>query len=171
MERVTAFKDELHSLRTNRPTAKLVEDIKAEYYNEHTPIKHLASISINPPRDIVISVWDAQAVLAVIKAIEASGLGVGVSAEGTTVRVHLPELSEERRQDLVKVVKRMAEDVRIQVRRLREEMNKKVEGAEKEKKISEDQKFKLKEQVQNAVNRANQEIELAVLKKTGEINE
>lgn len=166
-----SFKNELHSLRTNRPTAKLVEDIKVDYYNQPTPIKHLASISISPPRDINISVWDANMAAPVAKAIQDSGIGVGVSAEGNLVRVNLPALTEERRKELAKVVGKTAEETRIQIRQLREEANKRIDAAEKDKKISEDQKFKGRQEVQNAVNRANQEIEVLVLKKNEEISE
>lgn len=169
--RVEAFQNELHSLRTNRPTAKLVEDIKVDSYGQETPIKHLGSISINPPRDINVSIWDVSAVASVAKAVQDAGLGVSVSVDGNLVRITLPMLTEERRKELVKVVGKLAEETRIQIRRLREEMNKKIESAEKEKKISEDQKFKDRERVQKTVDKANLEIEVSVLKKTEEINE
>lgn len=165
------FKSELHSLRTNRPTAKLVEDIKVLYYNQQTPIKHLGSIGISPPRDINVSVWDANVVKDAAKAIQDAGLGVSVSVEGNLIRITLPVLTEERRKELSKLVGKLAEETRIQIRRLREEANKKIESAEKEKKISEDQKFKHKEEVQNTINKANQEIEVLVLRKNEEINE
>lgn len=169
--RVEAFQNELHLLRTNRPTAKLVEDIKIEYYDQPTPIKHLGTISINPPRDINVSIWDAQAVPLVAKAIQDAGLGVSVSVEGALVRVTLPVLTEERRKEIVKIVGKLAEETRIQIRRLREEMNKKIDTAEKEKKISEDHRFKDRERVQRTVDKANQEVEVSVLKKTEEIKE
>lgn len=170
-ERVQAFVGELQSLRTNRPTAKLVEDIKVDSYGQQTPIKHLGSISISPPRDINVSLWDATIVNQVAKAIQDSGLGVSVSVDGTLVRITLPTLTDERRKELVKLLGKMAEETRIQIRRLREEMNKKIDAAEKEGKISEDQRFKEKERVQKVVDKANQEIELAVMKKTQEIEE
>lgn len=165
------FRAETRKVRTGRPTPVLVEDIKVNYYEKPTPLKQLASISITPPREINIQVWDKAAVPNVAKAIETSSLGLSASVDGNIIRVHLPELSEERRQELIKHVKHSAEEHRIQLRHLRDETNKKIEHSFKEGEMNEDQKFKLKEAVQKQVDQMNDSVEEALEAKIKEINE
>ena len=124
---VDALHKELGSFRTNRPTSALVEDLKVNYFDQLTPLKQLASINIIPPREINIQVWDKSAVNNVIKAIETSSLGLSASADGNAIRVHLPELSEERRGELIKFIKKMTEEYRIRLRHLRDETNKTIQ--------------------------------------------
>jgi ribosome recycling factor len=165
------FKKELSGIRANRPSTVLIEDIKVSYYNEMVPVKQLGTIAIQPPRDIFIQIWDKGAIPGVAKAIESTSLGFGVTAEGTGVRVHLPELSEERREELVKLIKRLAEEHRIQIRHLRDEMNKKIQTAFDVSEINEDQKFAIKEDVQKEIDAINKEIENEIEQKTKEIKE
>src|SRR3989338_7282738 len=87
--------DEFLSMRTNRPTTKLVEDIKVDYYGQMLPIKSLGSISINPPREITVSVWDKNALGPVSKAIETSGIGMAPNVDGNTIHLNLPPLTDE----------------------------------------------------------------------------
>lgn len=153
------MKEEIKGVRANRPSAALVEDLKVEYYGNLTPLKHMASISVKPPREINIQVWDKEAVNAVAKAIELSDLGLSANTEDNVIRVFLPELSEERRKELVRHVKKILETFRIKVRQAREEANQKVDDLFDKKEISEDDKFKIKEQVQEETEWANEEIE------------
>jgi len=166
---VDGLKGELAGIRSNRPTAKLVEDIKIDYFGQKLPLKQLASISVVPPREIQVSVWDKNAAGAVSKAIEEAKIGASVGLQENLVRVSLPPLSDERRQELVKLVKSIAENFRIRVRGLRDEINKKVRQAEEQKAISEDQRFKLQEQVQKSVGKANNDIEELIKNKIREI--
>ncbi len=168
---VEALKQEVLNLRTNRPTSKLVENIKVDYLGQPMLVKQLGSISIVPPREIDISVWDKNAAGPVAKAIESSGLGVNANIDGNLIRINLPALTAERRQELVKLLKSSSEQTKIKIRSLRDEANKEVEKEFKEKKIGEDQKFKLRDQVQKAVDKANQEVELLLVGKIKEINE
>jgi len=163
-----SFKKEIAGVRTNRPSTALVEDIKVSYYGEMTPLKHVGSVGIVPPREIHIQVWDGAAVAAVAKAIETSSLGLSPQAEGNTVRIFLPELSAERREEFVRHVKKVAEQHRIEVRRARDEANKE---AEKQEDVSEDEQFKLKESIQKEVDAANEAIENALEEKVREIKE
>ncbi len=165
------LRQEFSGVRTNRPNPKLIEDIKAEYFEVPTPIKQLGSIAIVPPCELQISVWDTNAVAPIAKAIEAAGMGLSVSVSGNIVRVSLPTLSEERRGELVKIAKTLSEESRIKVRGTRDEANKKAEVAEKAKTISEDAKFNLKKKIQEAVDKTNKEIESLLLMKIKEIEE
>lgn len=168
---IESLKQELLNLRTNRPTPKLVENIKVDYMGQQLTLKQLGSISIVPPREIDVSVWDKNAVGPVAKAIETSGLGVTANIDGNLIRLNLPPLTDERRQELIKLVKSTAEQTRIKIRALRDEANKHAEAMFKDKKISEDQKFKTKKQIQDAVDKANAEIEKLLEAKIKEISE
>ena len=161
---IDGFKNEISSIRTNRPTPKLVEDIKVDYFNQKMSVKQLGSISVAPPREIIISLWDKNAVLPVVRAIEGSGLGVGVNADGNLIRINLPPLTDERRQEFIKLTKAIAENQRIRIRSTRDDYNKKA------KLLPEDQKFKLLKQIQEAIDKANKEIEIQLLNKISEIN-
>lgn len=165
------FKSQLAGVRAGRPSAKLIEDIPADYFGAKTPIKQLGSISVVLPATIQISVWDNQAVNAIAKAIESSDLRVAANIDGNVIRINLPALSRERREELVKVVKKEAESARIKIRHLRDEFNKKISHREEKKEIGEDEKFKLKNDIQKATDKANEEIEKNLENKIKEIEE
>lgn len=168
---VQALKKELGGIRTNRPTTALIEDIKVNYYNQTLPVRQLGTIGITPPREIHIQVWDIDVVQALVKAIETSSIGLTANVEGNVIRIYLPELSKERREELAKHVKRIAEEHRIKLRHLRDEANKKVQKGFDDHTISEDQKFKLKEEIQKSTETINADIEKTVENKVKEINE
>ena len=169
-ERVLAdFKKELSGVRTGRPNSALVEDLKVNYYNQTVPLKQVGSISVAPPRTIQIQAWDREAVPGIVKAIEASSLNLSANVDGNIVRINLPELSAERREELVKHVKRVAEDHRIKLRHLRDEANKKIQKSFDGGEINEDQKFKFKEEIQKATDKINGDIESALAAKAREI--
>ena len=165
------FKEEVGGIRSNRPTPKLVEDIKVDYLGQQLPIKQLASIAIVPPRELQISVWDAQAAPLIGKAIEAANIGVTANVQGSMVRIHLPPLSEERREELIKLIKNIAEEHRIRVRSLREKYKKAVKQAEDNKDIDKDQRFRLQKKIQDAVQKSNKNIEVLLDSKIKEIQE
>lgn len=168
---IANLKQELSGIRTNRPASALVENLQVEYYGKTLPLKQIGSIGVQPPRDIIIQVWDKEAVGQVVKAIEASSLGLSASAEGNSVRVHLPELSQERRKEIIKHVKRTVEKYRIQVRHFRDEANKKCQRLFDESALDEDQKFKLKETIQEETEGVNKEIEELLEGKVKEIQQ
>jgi ribosome recycling factor len=169
-ETIKYFKNQLLGIRGGRANVKLVEDIPVEYLEQKLSVKQLGSISIGSPREIQILVWDKGSVTALIKAIESS-LNVGVNPEGNLIRINLPPLSEERRQELIKIVKEEAEEARIKIRFWRDEANKKISRGFEDKKITEDDKFKLKEKVQKIIDKTNEEIETILENKTKEIKE
>ncbi len=170
-EAIKFFKEQLAGIRGGRPNAKLVEDITVDYFDQKLNIKQLGSINILPPREIQISVWDKNAAAAVLKAIESSNLNAGSNLEGNLIRISLPPLSGERRQELIKIVKKEAEEARIKIRSMRDEINKEINRQLEEKEISEDQKFKLKEKVQQNIDKINEEIEKILENKIKEIEE
>ena len=170
-EIIKYLKDQLAGVRGSRPSPKLVEDISVDYFGQKLPVKQLASIGVVPPREIQLTVWDKQVVSGVAKAIESSNLNVSANIEGNTIRINLPPLSEERRQELAKIVRKEAEETRIKIRALRDEINKKIVQDFEAKKITEDDKFKLKEKVQETVDKTNSEIEKILENKIKEINE
>ncbi|MBN2197668.1 ribosome recycling factor [Candidatus Wolfebacteria bacterium] len=171
IEAIDHLKEEFSGLRGGRPNSKLVENIMVDYFGQKLTIKQLGSISIIPPREIHISVWDKNAAPPVLKAIEASNLNVGVLAEGNLVRINLPPLSGERRQELIKIAKREIEETKVRIRNGRDEINKEIGKLFDKKEITEDDKFKLKDKVQEQVNQANEKIEKILEDKIKEIEE
>lgn len=168
---VLKFQEELRAIRGNRPSVDLVQDIKVSYYNQEMPIKQLGSLSILPPRGIQVSVWDKNSVGAVIKGIENAKIGLSVSNDGNNVIATLSPLMNERREELTKLVKKISESFRIQIRAKRDDAIKKLKEAEVNKELSEDEVFKMKEKTQKAVDAANKKIEDIVSAKFLELGE
>ena len=166
---VQKFTDNLRVIRSNRPSVELLEGVKVVYYDQPMQVQQLGSLSIRPPRDIEIQVWDKNAVASVVKAIEDAKMGMSVTNDGNVVRVSLPPLTDERRAEFEKLVRKMSEASRIQVRSHRDDVMKKMKAAEDEKKLSEDQAFKGKEQVQKMVDDTNKKIEAALEQKVKEL--
>ncbi len=163
------LKTEFQTVRSGRPSPRMVEDIKVEIYGQQMPVKALGSISVIPPREIQISLWDKESVSAVAKAIETSSLNVSANTDGNLIRINLPQLTDERKKELEKVIRKMTEEARIRVRGAREEANKEIKKMEEDKKISEDAAFKQKEAVQKSVDKINEEIEKLLDNKIKEI--
>lgn len=170
-ESIKHFKEQIAAIRGNRPNPKLVEDILVDYSGQKLSVKQLGSISVVLPNGIQISVWDKQTVGGIVKAIESSNLNVSASADGNSIRINLPPLSSERRQELIKVVKKEAEEAKIKIRHLRDEANKKINRQADEGEITEDDKFKFKKDAQKAVDKGNEEIEKILGNKIKEIEE
>jgi len=168
---VEGLKIEFQTIRGSRPSPRMVEDIMVEYYGQQMPIKQLGSISVVPPREIDISVWDQGAVNSVAKAIETSNLRVTANTDGNLIRINLPQLTEERKNEMEKVVRKMAEETRIRIRGARDEANKEIKSQETVKAISEDAAFKKKEEIQKLIDKTNQEIEASLEHKLKEIFE
>ncbi len=167
---IELFKKELSQIRTNRPTPLLVEDILVDYYGTKVPIKQLGAIGINPPREITIQAWDKNALPFVAKAVETSNLNVKPVIDGGLVRINLPELSVERRQELIIVVKKLAEESRIKLRSCRDEVKRKANSYFAEGKIGEDEKFRTHEKIQKMIDQTNTDIEKILEAKIKEIN-
>lgn len=168
-EIVARAKQELGTIRANRPTPMLVEGIKVEYFGQLMPVNQLGAISVVPPRDLVISVWDNNALAPTAKAIESSNSGLSVAVQGNIIRVTLPQLNDDRRKELGKMVKGMIEAERIKVRIARDEEMKKIDTAERAKEITENEKFNLRKKTQELVDKTNKELDSALDGKMREI--
>jgi ribosome recycling factor len=145
---IDTFKQHLASLRTNRANADMLNGIVADYYGSPTSLKQLASISVPEGMVIQLNVFDAAAVKSIDKAIQLAQLGFNPQIDGTTIRIRLPELTEERRKDLVKVVKKYAEEARVSIRNIRREEIDTAKTKEKNKEINEDESKKTQALIQ-----------------------
>jgi ribosome recycling factor len=168
---IASFTGELAGVRTSRPSPALVEDLKIEYFEQLVPIKQLGSISIIPPREMAISLWDPSGVTTVAKALEDAKRGFSVSVRAGAIYISLPPLSQERRDEMCKLAKSISETYRIKIRGARESANKALIAAEGAKTITEDMLARGKKKVQEVTDRANKDIDALVEKKVKEINE
>ena len=162
---------ELAKVRTGRASPALLDDVKVEYYGSNLPLNQVASISIPEPRLIVIQPWDKQALSAIEKAIHKASIGLTPNNDGNVIRLSLPPLTTERREELVKLSQKLAEECRIAVRNIRRDANNEIKKEEKEKKISEDESFKTQEVVQKMTDEYIKKIDEVVKKKEKEIRE
>jgi len=168
---IEAFKKDLGKIRTGRASFSLLDGIKVDYYGTPTPLPQVGTLSVPESRMITVTPWDAKMVGPIEKAIQASGLGLNPSNDGKMVRIPIPPLTEERRKDLVKVVKKMAEDARISVRNIRRESLEKVKEREKKKEISEDEMKRWQDRVQKETDSYVKKIDEILKAKEQEIME
>src|SRR3989338_5454166 len=160
---------ELSCIRTSRATPAILDGILVESYGAKLPINQVGSIASQDARALFITPWDASSIKEIEKAIAAGNLGLSVSAVDTGVRVSFPELTSERRTVLIKTAKEKFEDARISVRKLRDEIQSEIESAEKAGGIGEDEKFRLKAELQKLVDALNKKLSEAVERKEKEI--
>ncbi|MBM79667.1 MAG: ribosome recycling factor [Planctomycetaceae bacterium] len=146
---VEVFQGQLKGLRTGRATPGLVDSIRVDYYGSQTPIKQLANISIPEPQQIVIRPFDASTINDVVKAIQASDVGLAPNSDGRLIRLNVPPLSGERRRQLVSRVKEFAEEARVSIRNIRRDANKSADQSQKDKILTEDERDKTKEEIQD----------------------
>ena len=145
---VDAFKRDLTQLRTGRATPALVENIDVDYYGSMTPLKQIASISAPDARTIMIQPWDTAAMREIEKSLQTSDMGFNPSNDGTTITVPIPPLTQERRQEMVKLLKGKVEDGKISVRNVRRDGLESLRKLEKEKSISQDDGRRAQDQLQ-----------------------
>jgi ribosome recycling factor len=145
---IEALTGELSGIRTGRASPALVEHIKVDYHGVLTPLIQLASISIPEPKTISIRPWDKTIINNIDKAILKSDLGLTPINDGTTIRISIPPLTEERRKDLIKIIHKRLEESRIHVRNIRRDALDELKQAEKNKQISQDQNIRAAEQLQ-----------------------
>lgn len=162
---------EFSVIRTGRATPALLDSIQVDSYGAKVPINQVGSVGIEDPRTLRVSVWDAGTVQNAEKAIIDADLGVSVSVDDSGLRVIFPELTSERREQLLKLAKGKLEEARVSVRGARDEAVKEIDAAEKDGNMSEDEKFTAKEDLQKRVDEKNKKLdEMYALKET-EINE
>lgn len=147
---ISVLKQELGGLRTGRASANLVEPIQVEAYGTHMPLNQLASVSVPEPRLLAVQVWDKASVAAVEKAIMSANLGLTPATEGQVIRLRVPELTQDRRKELVKVAHKYAEAARVSVRHVRRDGMDLLKKMEKDENLSKDDHERMGEQVQKA---------------------
>jgi len=168
---IDRFKEELAKLRTGRANPAIVENLVVDYYGSKSPLKQVASITVPEPRLIVIQPWNKDNLVDIEKAINESQLGLNPTNDGQVIRITIPTLNEERREELVKVLDRQAEDARIAVRRAREEVWDEIQELVRDGRLGEDDKFAGKDKLQELVDEYNGKIEEIREKKEKEIME
>jgi len=160
---------EIGQIRTGRANPALVENIMVDYYGTKTPLKQVANINVPEARLLVIQPWDKDSLVNVESAIRDSDLGFNPNNDGQVIRINIPSLTEERRKELVKLLNQRAEEAKISVRNIREEVWKEIQEMEKEGKISEDDKFSGKDYLQKSVDEYNKKIDEIKEKKEKDI--
>ncbi len=149
---VESFKSQLAKVRTGRAHPSLLDGIMVPYYGSNTPLRQVGNVSTEDARTLTVTVFDATLIPAVEKAIMGSNLGLNPMSAGTVIRIPLPPLTEERRKDLIKVVRGEAENSRIAIRNIRRDANNDLKALEKDKDISEDEQRLGEENIQKITN-------------------
>ncbi len=166
---VSALKHDLNSLRTGRASANLLDPIEVEAYGATMPLNQVATVSVPEPRLLSVQVWDRSMVQAVEKAIMKSDLGMTPQTEGQVIRLRVPEMNQQRRQEMVKVAHKYAEQGRVAVRHVRRDGMDLLKKLEKDGHVSEDEVARNSDQVQKATDQTIQEIDQALAAKEKEI--
>ncbi len=166
---VEAFKNTISKVRTGRASPSLLDGIIVEYYGTPTPLRQLASVTVEDSRTLKINVFDRSLGPAVEKAIMASDLGLNPSSAGSDIRVPLPALTEERRKDLIKIVRGEAEQGRVSVRNVRRDANDKIKVLLKDKEISEDDERRAQDEIQKMTDAHIKKVDAALSEKETEL--
>jgi len=163
------LKKELSRVRTGRATPAILDGIRVAYYGSPVPLNQVASVAVPDSRQITIQPWDLKAIGDIEKAILKSELGLTPINDGKIIRINIPSLTEERRRDLVKVTKKMAEEARVVSRNIRREANEALKSMKKDKAISEDDLFKAQDEVQKITKETIERVDKIVEEKEKEI--
>jgi ribosome recycling factor len=162
---------ELATIRTGKASPAILDTVRVNYYGQQVPIKQVANVAVPDPRTITIQPWDRSLISEIEKAIQASELGLNPQNDGGTIRLPIPTLTEERRRDLVKVVKRIGEDSKVAVRNVRRDTNERIKKLEKEHDISEDDMRAKTDAIQKLTDSYIKKVDEAVTAKEKEILE
>lgn len=168
---IEALQKDLKRIRTGRASLALLDGLMVDYYGTPTPVNQLATLSIPEARQIFIQPWDSQAVPDIEKAILKSELGLTPSNDGKVVRINIPPLTAERRKELVKIVKKMGEEFKVQVRNHRRDANEMLKELKKDKQISEDDLRKAQDRVQKTTDELILRVDKVMSEKEAEIME
>lgn len=168
---VESFRQELVKIRTGKASVSLLDNIKVDYYGTNVPLNQVASLSTPEPRLIVIQPWEKNLIGVIEKEIQKSDLGLTPVSDGTFIRLAIPILTEERRKELVKLVRKYTEDARIAIRNIRRDANDQIKKEEKSREISEDESKKLLTECQNLTDQHVEKIEEILSQKEKEIME
>ena len=168
---IQVLKEELNTVRAGRANPALLDRVMVDYYGSPTPLKNLSNISVPDPRTLMITPFDPKSIKEIEKAINIANIGINPSNDGKNVRLVIPQVTEERRKELTKVVKKMGEEAKVAVRNLRRDANEKLKKMEKDHEITEDDLKKALDDVQKAVEKTEKGIDEIVAAKDKEIME
>lgn len=166
---IEAFKQEISKLRTGRAHPSLLEHIRVDYYGNETPLHQVANVTIGDARTLVITPWEKKMVQVIEKAIMTSDLGLNPATSGEIIRVPLPALTEERRKDLIKIVRTEAETARVSIRNVRRDANNALKESLKKKEIAEDEERRSSDSVQKLTDKYIAEIDKLVASKEADL--
>ena len=165
------LKEDLATVRAGRANAALVDKVMVDYYGSPTPLKSLANISVPEPRTLLITPFDPKSIAEIEKGINIANIGINPINDGKVVRLQIPQVTEERRKELTKTVKKMGEDTKVAVRNLRRDANDKVKKLEKAGDYTEDDRKEALDDIQKMVDQAIKDIDQIVADKEKEIME
>ncbi len=168
---IAAFQRDLSTLRAGRAIPSLLDRIEVDYYGAATPLNQLAGVTAPESRLLVIQPWDKQALPEIERAILKSDLGLTPNSDGSVIRLAIPQLTEERRRELVRYVRKKAEEARVSVRNIRRDANVSIKKLEKESSISEDESRRAQENIQETTNEKIEEIDEILAGKEKEMME
>ena len=168
---IQSFKKDIATLRTGRANTNMLDTIKVDVYGQLMPINQLATVSVPEARLISIQVWDKGNTNLIESAIQKSELGINPQIDGQMIRLRIPDLTEERRQDLIKVLKNMGEKSKISIRNVRREANEQLKKELKDKKISEDESKNFEKSIQKLTDQNIENIEKILTEKEKEISQ
>ncbi len=166
---ISVMKQEYNSLRAGRANPQALDRITADYYGTPTPINQMGNISVPEPRMLIISLWDTKLIPVVEKAIQKSDLGINPANDGKVIRLIFPELTEERRKELAKVIRKKAEESKVAVRSIRRDAMEDIKKQKKDNLLTEDDQKKLEEKVQKLTDEKVKEIDTIAQAKEKEI--
>ena len=168
---IEALRKDMGRIRTGRASLTLLDGVRVNYYGVPTPLSQVASLSVPESRMISIQPWDSKIIGEIEKAIQKSDLGLTPLNDGKIVRINIPPLTEERRKELVKVVKRMEEECKVAMRNIRRDANEQLKTSKKDKDLSEDDQFKYQDEVRKLMDKSIEKSEEVVKAKEKEILE
>ena len=168
---ISVLKEELNTVRAGRANAALLDQIKVDYYGSPTPLKNISNISVPDPRTLMISPFDPKSIHDIEKAINVANLGINPSNDGKVIRLVIPAVTEERRRDLIKVIKKFGEDSKVAVRNERRDANDELKKQEKSGEITEDDLKKSLEDIQKKTDKTIKDIDVIIAEKEKEIME
>ena len=166
---VAVYRKELSSMRAGRANPQLLDRITVEYYGSQMPINQVANISIPEPRIIQIAPWEQSMLKVIEKAIQKSDLGINPSNDGKIIRLLLPELTQERRKELVKQTRKMAEDCKVAIRSIRRDANDQIKKMKKDNAITEDDQKSAEDKIQKATDKIVKEVDAITAEKEKEL--
>ncbi len=168
---VDSLQRDLSSVRTGRASTNLVENLNVEYYGNSTPLNQLSSISVPEARTIVIQPWDKESLQEIEKSILKSDLGLTPNSDGVTIRINVPELTEERRREMVKLVGNLVEEGHVAIRNIRRDSLEKIRTLDKDKEISQDDGRRAQQELQNVTDSFISEMDSIKSQKEKEVME